>query len=52
MIRQKGYINLDGFFAIIAGLAIFGVFGIFSLFYWGIPSLWIWIKPLLHMASA
>lgn len=48
MQNQRGYIDLDGFFAVMAVLAVFGLFGIFASFYWGLPAFWQMIKPWLH----
>ena len=46
--KQKGYIDLGGFFDVIAILAVFGILGIISLVFWGIPTGWEFIKPWLH----
>ena len=46
--KQKGFINLDGFFT---AVLILSIFGIFSLFFWIIPSIWQWLKPWLHLIT-
>lgn len=50
--HQRGYINLDGFFGVMAVLSVFGIFGIIAMIFWGIPAVWSWIKPWLHMVTA
>lgn len=51
MTKQRGYIDLDGFFQAVAVLAALGVFGLFALFYWAMPAAWAWFKPWLHMMT-
>ena len=48
---QRGYINLDGLFAVMAVLAVLGAFGLFALVYWAIPATWTWLKPWLHTVT-
>lgn len=51
MKTQRGYIDLDGLFQVMAVLAVLGVFGLFSLFYWAMPAAWAWLKPWLHTVT-
>lgn len=51
MNQQRGYINLDGFFAVFGFLAVCGALGLVSFVVWGMPAIWQWLKPLIHAAT-
>lgn len=47
---QKGFISERDFMQFMIVLVLLGV-GIGALLFLGVPSLWEWVKPLIHAAT-